>query len=69
MNELILHVPGMTCGHCESSIKGALGKLPGIERVDVDLVSKDVTVSIADTATDRATIVATLDDIGFEVVG
>lgn len=68
MNELILHVPGMTCGHCESSIKGALAKLPGIERVDVDLVSKDVTVAIADLATDRATIVATLDDIGFEVV-
>lgn len=68
MNELILHVPGMTCGHCESSIKGALANLPGIERVDVDLVSKDVTVAIADLATDRATIVATLDDIGFEVV-
>ena len=30
--ELILEVPGMTCGHCEAAVKGEVGKLAGVER-------------------------------------
>ena len=37
-------VPGMTCGHCQASIEQEVGKLSGVERVDVDLDSKTVTV-------------------------
>ncbi|OHV75628.1 heavy-metal-associated domain-containing protein [Rhizobium sp. LCM 4573] len=40
----IFNIPDMTCGHCEQSVRGALGEaLPGAS-VTVDLVSKRVTV-------------------------
>jgi copper chaperone len=30
---LKLKVDGMTCGHCEMTVKKALGRVPGVERV------------------------------------
>lgn len=67
MSELTFHVPGMTCGHCESAVKGEVGKIAGVTGVDVDLGTKIVTVH-GDTL-DRPTIVAAIDEAGFEVVG
>ncbi|MHB0887885.1 CopZ family metallochaperone [Acidithiobacillus sp.] len=37
MNEVILKVQGMTCGHCVMAVKKALGKVPGVTHVEVDL--------------------------------
>lgn len=40
----IFNIPDMTCGHCEKTVRGALGEvLPGAP-VTVDLASKIVTV-------------------------
>ncbi|KKX28074.1 heavy-metal-associated domain-containing protein [Rhizobium sp. LC145] len=40
----IFNIPDMTCGHCEKTVRGALGEvLPGAP-VTVDLTSKIVTV-------------------------
>jgi copper chaperone len=38
-------VPDMTCEHCRKTIVSALSPLDGVERVEVDLVSKTVTVT------------------------
>jgi copper chaperone len=38
-------VPDMTCDHCRKAIVSALSPLEGVERVEVDLVSKTVTVA------------------------
>lgn len=46
-------VPGMTCGHCTSAVSAELSSLAGVERVQVDLDRKLVTVtgeSLDDTA-------------------
>lgn len=43
--ETTLHVQGMTCAHCEASVKGALEKLAGVQRVDVNLETGDVAVT------------------------
>lgn len=40
-----LKVEGMTCGHCEKAVKGALEELQGVEKVDVHLDSGSVEVS------------------------
>jgi copper chaperone len=32
-----LTVNGMTCGHCETSVKNALKNVPGVQDVRVDL--------------------------------
>lgn len=67
MNELVLSVPGMTCGHCETAVKGEVGKVAGVTDVAVDLAAKLVTVT--GQAVDRAAVVAAVDEAGFEVAG
>ena len=37
-------VPGMSCGHCEAAVTREVGAVAGVDRVDVDLDSKLVTV-------------------------
>jgi copper chaperone len=66
MNTLALNVPGMTCGHCESAVKHEVGHVPGVTSVDVDLESKDVTVTGSEL--DRDAIVAAIDEAGYDVV-
>lgn len=60
-------VQGMTCGHCVSSIKGALGGLDGVNDVDVQLPSGEVTVT-SESPLDDSAVKAAVDDAGFEVV-
>lgn len=62
---ITLSVPGMTCGHCEAAVKQEVGGLDGVIGVDVDLDTKDVTVS--GDALDRDAIVAAIDEAGFDV--
>ena len=62
---LTFTVPGMTCGHCESSVKQEVNAIVGVTEVVVDLESKIVTVSGA--ALDRDAIVAAIDEAGFDV--
>lgn len=62
---MTLSVPGMTCGHCEASVKQEVGAVTGVTEVAVDLDSKDVVVTGAEL--DRDTIVAAIDEAGFDV--
>jgi len=64
-NELVLSVPGMSCGHCEAAVKHEVRAVEGVERVEVDLTAKLVTVR--GTRLDRATIVAAIDEAGYDV--
>jgi copper chaperone len=64
---LTLSVPGMTCGHCEASVKGEVSKLAGVAAVDVDLSTKLVTVT--GDQLDREAVVAAIDEAGFDVAG
>lgn len=67
MSTLTLKVPGMTCGHCEAAIKGEVGKVAGVSRVDVDLTTKLVTVVGDASEPDRQAVLAAIDEAGFEV--
>jgi copper chaperone CopZ len=62
---VVLSVPGMTCGHCEAAVKEEVGKVAGVTEVNVDLESKDVTVTGAELK--RDVLVAAIDDAGFDV--
>ncbi len=57
-------VPGMTCGHCEASVKEELSALQGVESVDVDLKTKLVTVT--GSSLDDASLRAAIDEAGYE---
>jgi len=66
MSELTFNVPAMSCGHCEASIKGEVGKVAGVHDIAVDLTDKIVTVT--GDQLDHDAIVAAIDEAGFEVV-
>lgn len=63
-----LIVDGMSCSHCENSVKNAVGALEGVTQVDVDLAGKKVTVAYDPNQTQLDRIKATIDMIGFEVI-
>jgi copper chaperone len=65
METITFKVPGMTCGHCESAIKGEVGALVGVTDVAVDLTTKDVVVTGVEL--DEQLIIAAIDEAGFEV--
>lgn len=58
------NVPGMTCGHCEASVKEELSAIAGVESVDVDLKTKLVTVS--GSSLDDAALRAAIGEAGYE---
>jgi copper chaperone CopZ len=63
---ITLHVPGMTCGHCEAAVKEEVGKVAGVADVSVDLATKLVTVN--GESVDVDALVAAVGEAGFEVV-
>jgi copper chaperone len=67
MSQLSLSVPGMTCDHCVQAVSSEIGKLPGVNGVDVDLASKSVVVTGTDF--DREAIRAAVEEAGYEAVG
>ena len=40
-----LSVPDVSCAHCEHAITGALGAVPGVDAVTVDIPAKTVHVA------------------------
>jgi copper chaperone len=59
-------VNGMTCGGCVGSAKRAIGKLDGIEQVDVTLQPGSATVQANPAKVTAAQIQSTLAELGFE---
>lgn len=60
-------VPEISCGHCKSSIEGALQPLEGVVRAEVDIDAQTVTVEFDDGAVSRDNLVAAIEDQGYEV--
>lgn len=63
-NSITLSVPGMSCGHCEASVKSEVGKVAGVESVTVHLASKHVVV--IGTGLDSDAVVAAVSEAGYE---
>ncbi|UOR12045.1 copper chaperone CopZ [Halobacillus amylolyticus] len=62
-----LNVKGMTCGHCESSVKGALKELNGVQDVNVDLSTGKVDVSHEDDVS-NVQMKEAIEEQGYDVV-
>ena len=41
---IVYSVPGISCSHCKATIEAEVAKVPGVERVDVDIDAKAVTI-------------------------
>jgi copper ion binding protein len=66
VTELILSVPEIHCGHCKSSIEGAVGALAGVAAAEVDVDARTVAVAFDAPATLQR-IVAAIEDQGYDV--
>ena len=65
--QMTIKVKGMTCQHCVMSVKKALGKLEGIQNVEVDLQQAEVRFDNAKgVASDR--VKKAIEEAGYEVV-
>ena len=67
MATTIIHIQGMTCGGCVSSVKAVLEKVPGVSNVEVSLNDAQAIIqydgSCGDTILSQA-----VADAGFEVI-
>lgn len=62
---VILHVDGMTCGHCERHVGEALGKVPGVSDVAVSRLTSSATMKVAGTP-DPGALVDAVKAAGYE---
>jgi copper chaperone CopZ len=65
MNEY--RVTGMTCGHCESAVRGEVSKLNGVEQVEVSAAEGRLVVASAQPLSDED-VLAAVDEAGYEAV-
>ena len=57
-------VPGISCEHCRTAITSEVTAVAGVDAVDVDLETK--LVRISGESLDDATLVAAIDEAGYE---
>lgn len=60
-----LQIQGMSCGHCVMHVREALGKVPGVQKVDVEIGKARVEAG-PDVA--EAALVKAVADVDYEVV-
>ncbi|WP_194409335.1 heavy-metal-associated domain-containing protein [Microbacterium cremeum] len=57
-------VTGMTCGHCEASVRREVSKLAGVEDVRVSAAAGTLTIVTAADLADDA-VLAAVDEAGY----
>lgn len=62
-----IKVEGMSCNHCKMAVEKALNELE-VDKVDVDLESKKVTVTFDPGKTSEDAVKKAISDAGYEVV-
>lgn len=62
-----IDVMGMSCSHCEHSVKTSVGALAGVSKVQVELKTGKVTVEYDPAQVDLKTIKDTIEDQGYDV--
>jgi copper chaperone len=67
MAQETLNVEGMSCGHCVETITNAVGKVAGVNKVEVNLEEKSVFVDFDDSKISLEKISTGIIEVGFEV--
>jgi copper chaperone len=62
-----VHVPDISCEHCQRSIEEAVSEVPGVGRVVVRIPDKTVEVEFDESRTDREAVVRAIESRGYEV--
>ena len=60
-------VDGMTCAHCEAAVRDEVGRIPGVEHVDVSADTGRLVVT-SSVPIDATAILGAVDEAGYEAV-
>jgi len=60
-------VTGMTCGHCEMSIREEVGQIKGVEGIEVSAQTGKLAVTASEVI-DDAQVVAAVEEAGYSAV-
>jgi copper chaperone len=69
MTQIQLQVPEVHCGHCKTSLEGAVGALQGVENVEVTIADATLDVKFDDSAVQLGEIKQTIEEQGYAVFG
>jgi copper chaperone CopZ len=59
---LLLHITGMTCGHCENFVKSVIAELPGTQQVTVSHAAGTAEVDFDPALLSAEAIVAAVNE-------
>jgi mercuric ion binding protein len=62
---VVLSIPGMNCAACPFTMKMALNKIEGVDKVDVSYEKKEAVVTYEDTQTGTQAFKEVLADLGY----
>ena len=65
MRTMTLSVPGMSCEVCPITVKKALQKVSGVDKVDVSFEKKEAVVTYDDTKTTMERLIKATADAGY----
>lgn len=66
MKTVTIQITGMTCSGCVRSITKVLNSVPGVEKAEVSLEKENAVVTFDKTKTNADTLIATIEDGGFD---
>ncbi|MHA1202600.1 MAG: heavy-metal-associated domain-containing protein [Candidatus Heimdallarchaeaceae archaeon] len=66
MNEIKLKVEGMTCGHCQMTVKKALENVKGVKSAEVDLENNSALVNYKSDKVTAENLVLAVVDAGYK---
>ena len=58
-------VTGMSCGACSARVEKVVSKVPGVDKVEVNLLQNSMVVEYVEGATDNAAIIKAVEDAGY----
>ena len=67
MEQIKLHVQGMSCGHCVNSVERSVGKVNGVKSVKVNLDESSVAVEFDSNTVSLEEIKSEIEDQGYDV--
>jgi copper chaperone CopZ len=67
MSETVFQVTGMTCAHCEMSVREEVGQVPNVAGIEVSAQTGRLVVK-SSVPVDEAQVLAAVDEAGYAAV-
>ncbi len=69
MTQVLLQVPEIHCGHCKTSLEGAVGALDGVSNVEVSIPDATLDVEFDADILELDAIKTAIEELGYVVFG